>query len=630
MSDDTPTLESLPLDVLARILSLAAVADRVSVEAMCRVVAHASATSTTLRLAAERCWAERMIALFPAGSLRGPEGNAEKAWMAFERPSDWRGALEAISNTLRSGSPSWLRATEPWRDNSFNTLPRRCSMGSEGLPVLRRKVFAHTACLHHGKLYVFGGRHLGTHSNHLEMCDLSKTPLKWVEVPQAGTPPHPRRQHTAVVDSRSRMHIVGGGFLGGGGERVYWADHHLLDLSQTSSPASASGGSSAAANDPPARWSAGPRPARGWACMAHTCVVVNGCGMGRIAPGTPEAAALDAGNFDDAIGVNLDVEEVNALGAGQAHFPLGVQADAAAPFWEAMGQELPPPGLGQGQLQAQELDANNNPVMVDVAAAAAAELAAAAQQQAELPLVVDVTDDNAHELRSSTTAARTLPSSSSNNDDGSGGGSRGYGESLLVFGGLTTVWQEFVGFAPEPIHVEMPKVSSSLLRYDIDNNYWHTIAPYGTPPVARFRHTACVLPHRQAMVVWGGFTVWPIHIEGGNVVAPGWDERCSNDVFLLDLPTLTWSQPVTRGETPDARGGHSAAVIGDHLLIVGGCDGGPDNENAQVRHQPCTPPSPPAHQPSSSKRTLPSHTLLSDNSSPFTPLLHRSDSSRGI
>ena len=97
--------------------------------------------------------------------------------------------------------------------------------------------------------------------------------------------------------------------------------------------------------------------------MAHTCVVVNGCGMGRIAPGTPEAAALDACNFDDAIGVNLDVEEVNALGAGQAHFPLGVQADAAAPFWEAMGQELPPPGLGQGQLQAQELDANNNPVM---------------------------------------------------------------------------------------------------------------------------------------------------------------------------------------------------------------------------------------------------------------------------
>ena len=346
MSDDTPTLESLPLDVLARILSTHTVADRVA--------SKQCAASSPMRPPHRRHCASPpsaagravRIALFPAGSLRGPEGNAEKAWMAFERPSDWRrrprGDLEYIAlrqpvvvarHRALEGQYIFKPAAASLLDGKRGP-PRAPPQGvcAHGVPPPRQVVRLWRAAFEHP---LQSSRDVRSKQDAAKVGRSATT--------DAATPSKAAHGggRLEVTNAYRRRRLPWRRR-----REVYWADHHLLDLSQTSSPASASGGSSAAANDPPARWSAGPRPARGWACMAHTCVVVNGCGMGRIAPGTPEAAALDAGNFDDAIGVNLDVEEVNALGAGQAHFPLGVQADAAAPFWEAMGQELPPPGVG--------------------------------------------------------------------------------------------------------------------------------------------------------------------------------------------------------------------------------------------------------------------------------------------
>ena len=151
---------------------------------------------------------------------------------------------------------------------------------------------------------------------------------------------------------------------------------------------------------------------------------------------------------------------------------------------------------------------------------------------------------------------------------------------MIVFGGLTTIWQEFVGLAPEPVVVEQPQVSSTLLRYDIANEYWHTLTPRGRlHPLGRFRHTATLLPSQQAMAVWGGFTVWPTGAGQDGVQQPGWDERCSAELFLLDLASISWSEPTCRGIPALPRGGHSAVMIGDYLVILGGCDGGEEAED---------------------------------------------------
>lgn len=41
----------------------------------------------------------------------------------------------------------------------------------------------------------------------------------------------------------------------------------------------------------------------------------------------------------------------------------------------------------------------------------------------------------------------------------------------------------------------------------------------------------------------------------------------------------TWDSPIIRGQGPEAREGHSAAVVGKRLYIFGGCGKSADNNN---------------------------------------------------
>lgn len=45
------------------------------------------------------------------------------------------------------------------------------------------------------------------------------------------------------------------------------------------------------------------------------------------------------------------------------------------------------------------------------------------------------------------------------------------------------------------------------------------------------------------------------------------------------LALHTWVSPSIRGEGPQAREGHSAAVVGKRLFIFGGCGKSADNNN---------------------------------------------------
>lgn len=78
----------------------------------------------------------------------------------------------------------------------------------------------------------------------------------------------------------------------------------------------------------------------------------------------------------------------------------------------------------------------------------------------------------------------------------------------------------------------------------------------GRAPAKRNDHTATLWKSRNKLVVFGG---------NGEE-----DGRFYNDVFVLDLETLTWEQPETLGAVPDGRVRHSATIHGDRLYIAGG------------------------------------------------------------
>lgn len=43
-----------------------------------------------------------------------------------------------------------------------------------------------------------------------------------------------------------------------------------------------------------------------------------------------------------------------------------------------------------------------------------------------------------------------------------------------------------------------------------------------------------------------------------------------NELHVLDLKSLKWSQPETTGHKPEARNGHSATLVDHHMYIIGG------------------------------------------------------------
>jgi hypothetical protein len=88
---------------------------------------------------------------------------------------------------------------------------------------------------------------------------------------------------------------------------------------------------------------------------------------------------------------------------------------------------------------------------------------------------------------------------------------------------------------------------------------WRRMTPAGTPPTARFAHTAVYDPVRGRMIVFGGF-----------------DGRFENDVWALSLGTLpSWSRLVPAGTPPQVRDAHVAIYdpARRRMVVQGGFDG---------------------------------------------------------
>ena len=222
------TLEMLPAELLSRIFYLAAGAASGEQKDVTRsgrnsvafgraaggAVANAACTCRAFYDASALCWRELCIrGLFDVTAL--PSAPVPP-WLSFSPPYDWRRCLARTQPAMLPWRLQWSMlhggsgglATAAWAtacsvdDSTTSSANRGSSDHAAGAPVssgafLPRRTFAHSSCMHAGKLYVFGGRHESSHSNSLDVLDLTSRPMHWVSSPPtSGTPPTARRQHS--------------------------------------------------------------------------------------------------------------------------------------------------------------------------------------------------------------------------------------------------------------------------------------------------------------------------------------------------------------------------------------------------------------------------------------------------
>ena len=294
LMEEEAILVALPAELIERILWHAVHPATHTLESY-RHLAFASTTCRQLHENAEAAWRALVLSLLAPG----------QQWIG-PSPQQWSRCLQQLSETASLHS---LTAHKTFTDvdgrqfaNCFNAARSRHIR-------LPRRTFAHSTVQWRERLYLWGGRDSDAFSNELHVLplraalDMDHPPggdmrmeSHWESPPTSGTPPAPRRAHTATVHGH-RMHVLGGGTTRPG---ETFGDHHVLDLATL-------------------RWSER-QPPRDWLAFGHTCVLAEGCRR------SSEGAGADGGG---GVGPGVGVEEgglVEALREAQ----IGAAAAAAA------------------------------------------------------------------------------------------------------------------------------------------------------------------------------------------------------------------------------------------------------------------------------------------------------------
>ena len=130
------------------------------------------------------------------------------------------------------------------------------------------------------------------------------------------------------------------------------------------------------------------------------------------------------------------------------------------------------------------------------------------------------------------------------------------GKRMIVFGGM----DDFV--AP------YNDVWSYSLASATPGN-WSPLTTTGTPPLPRFGHSAVYDPLNNRMIVFGGIALVPPPPPPPTLF-PTFEHQ--NDVHVLNLTTLAWSQPAITGTPPTLRAFHSAIYdsMNERMVVYGG------------------------------------------------------------
>ncbi|KAK5965439.1 Host cell factor 2 [Trichostrongylus colubriformis] len=112
------------------------------------------------------------------------------------------------------------------------------------------------------------------------------------------------------------------------------------------------------------------------------------------------------------------------------------------------------------------------------------------------------------------------------------------------------------------------------IRGPVGSLQWEQPVTYGMRPPARESHSAVVLEtdSRRQLIIYGG-------MNGSRL----------NDVWILDIDSMTWDCPVIGGVPPLPRSLHTANLIGHRMYIYGGwVPMHDDNHDGEVKEWKCT------------------------------------------
>eukprot|EP00850_Spirogloea_muscicola_P004934 SM000022S07148 [mRNA] locus=s22:202957:208318:+ [translate_table: standard] len=113
------------------------------------------------------------------------------------------------------------------------------------------------------------------------------------------------------------------------------------------------------------------------------------------------------------------------------------------------------------------------------------------------------------------------------------------GSSLVMFGGEDS----------------RRRLLNDVHNLNLNTMTWSTVDTKGTRPPPRSDHAA-TLHNDRYLLVFGG----------------GSHSNCYNDLHILDLETMEWSQPQQDGALPSPRAGHAGIKVDDKWYVIGGGD----------------------------------------------------------
>ena len=177
-------------------------------------------------------------------AVSDPPGDGYQVSRRLSSYQSLNSACTSSRRLFEAGKHSWQHLAKnvvephclPPSTDWFGELPHSWSACLAGAVTLRaprlrafgapvpRHTYGHSACAWQGQLFLFGGRHDLTHSQQLDVLDLSRR--QWSATSTRGETPSPRRFHSATVDPATGMMYVVGGGLGTDGKD----DLHALDL----------------------------------------------------------------------------------------------------------------------------------------------------------------------------------------------------------------------------------------------------------------------------------------------------------------------------------------------------------------------------------------------------------------
>ncbi|XP_074311264.1 acyl-CoA-binding domain-containing protein 4 [Silene latifolia] len=117
---------------------------------------------------------------------------------------------------------------------------------------------------------------------------------------------------------------------------------------------------------------------------------------------------------------------------------------------------------------------------------------------------------------------------------------------------VTLVGSKLIIFGGEDVR---RKLMNDIHILDLETMSWETAQTTQPPPSPRYDHATAVHADRY-LLVFGGCS----------------HSTCFNDLHVLDLHTMEWSQPETRGDYLAPRAGHSGVTINGNWYISGGGD----------------------------------------------------------